>query len=210
MIERFELRLSVASRVGARPEQRIDAGVSGHHDVTGLHRFGQQVLPCTFGRCKMERGELSDEAPVEASSGKGDAIVAAAQTCFEVHDGDAEIEGCEPAPAMAAVVSPWTTTTSGRSVSMIGVSRSRVWTVMSLSDWPGSMIFQVVVRCDGEVIEDLIQHLAVLAGDDANRTKRAKIPRNARTTGASLIASGRVPNTNMTLGASTSGRVEPR
>ena len=171
------------------------------------------VLPVTWigsgstpSRSRLSRGRRSARSAARrarptivrlTSSGNGSWMLPVRSPASTWPDRDAAVEGGERA-GHAVVVSPWTSTKSGRSARSTSRRPSRA---------PVSDVEQVLVRAhqveivvgrDAESVEHLVEHLAVLAGDADARAQRRASSASAWTTGAILMASGRVPKTDIT------------
>ena len=70
--------------------------------------------------------------------------------------------------------------------------------VTSVSVWSSVIMSRSYVRTNGEQLEQIVEHLAMLRGDADDAFDRRRAAASACTTGAILIVSGRVPNTVMT------------
>ncbi len=104
-----------------------------------------------------------------------------------------------PAPRHGRVVSPWTRTQSGRSVSSTRSRPARTRPVNSPSRWSGRMTSRSYCAASpkkSSIGASISRCWEVMARTQRNSRRRR---RNSSTTGASLMASGRVPSTTRTF-----------
>ena len=112
----------------------------------------------------MDVGEHARDAAVHLLR-PGVVLVERAQARLDVPDLAAVVEGGE-APAIVVVVSPCTSTQSGRSCSSTGRRPSmHRRPSRRFSDCAVLHHVEVVIGLDPEEVEHLVEHLPVLAGD---------------------------------------------
>ena len=193
-------QVGVAVDARVTVEQRVDHRVAGDEDasaVDALRAAGCRATRSVGAKCSV--GERADELAVHLL-GPGRVEVAGAQAGLDVADRDAA--GRRP-PATAAKRGRRVALDqhAGRALASQARRACRVRTaaVMSVSVWPGaSGRGRSRARCSKSV-EHLVEHLPVLRGDADAALERRGSAASACTTGAILIASGRVPKTHKDL-----------
>ena len=145
-------------------QERVDDGVTRDADGLRVGVLAQQVVPTGGGGTQMQCGHLADEPPVGLlREGRGD--ITGAQAGLDVEDGDLVVEGCERGgegrggvaldhDGVGAMCLDRPTHSLQGTVGDLGEGLSR------------GVDVEVVVGDDPEELVDLVEHLAVLSGDD--------------------------------------------
>jgi len=138
-------------------------------DALRLDVLGEQVLLVPLGRGEMQRRESRRQRPVDLL-GEGRVRVARAEPGLEVHDGDLLVEGGQAADKgrRGVALHEHRVGALGLEERCQAVKRARRHRRERL---PRRAQVEVVVRDDPEQVEDLGEHLSVLARHDDDRVE---------------------------------------
>lgn len=150
-------------------QEGVDDRVSGDTDDLGIGALSQEVVPAAGGRTQVQRGHLADETPVGLlGEGRGD--VAGAQAGLNVKNRDLVVEGGERRGEGGGGIS-----LDHDGIGPVGLDRPPHPLQGAVGDLGEGLSrrvdVEVVVGHDAEEVVDLVEHLAVLSGDDHDRVE---------------------------------------
>ena len=141
----------------------VDYGVSRDGDFVGGDAFGQEIGAAQGGGGEVEGGEASGNLPVHFLGPWGIDVVGA-QTCFDMADGNLPVEGGEGRGSGCCGVAVDKDDVGARLGKHIAHAGQHTGCDV-VKVLPLSHDIEVVVGTDVENFQNLVEHLAVLAGD---------------------------------------------